>query len=72
MSKYFPLWALLKDNPAVVWFVSGAQTMVTSAFPLSMVYPEWAHDLTTHVIDKIPIVWEVAKEVAMELLSNPP
>lgn len=76
MTKYLlAVWVLAKENPvgfAVVWMASGLQTMATTAYTWSLAYPGWARDLTSAVIDKIPVVWEVVKEVAVEILSNPP
>lgn len=60
------LWFWLKENPVVVWNLSSAQTMATSAFPLSILYPNWARDMAEHA----PLVWDATKEVVLHVFHQ--
>lgn len=59
-------------NPAgftFTWFASGLQTMWLSAFPVSLVYPNWARDIATEVLPAVKAfsvaTWDVSREVFM-------
>lgn len=55
-----------KANPlgfGFVWFASGVQTIWTTAFPASLLYPNWARELAD-------TAWPYAKEAAVTAWST--
>lgn len=56
-----------KENPSgfgFTWLVSGLQTMWTTAFPVSLAYPDWARELAytawPYVKETVATFWDMA------------
>jgi len=70
------LWKKATEH-SVTWFASGVQTWVTGAFPLAIMYPNWAIDLSAKVLvpAKIWVIetgWPAASnyfEAAMDVVG---
>lgn len=59
------MWSLAK-NHWLTWQVAGVWTWALEAFPLTLLYPNWASDLKSNVL--VP-GWEWASEYVVALVE---
>ena len=52
------------------WNASSAWTWASTAFPLSMLYPNWARDLNTIVWPEVKLAVATAADLAVEFLNS--
>ena len=66
-----------RSNPlgfGFVWFASGVQTLWTTAFPASILYPNWARDMVETAWPAVKqfavAAWSVAEEIVMTVSNT--
>jgi hypothetical protein len=62
MFSYVFTWA--KAHPVVAWYLAGFETLMTTAFPLSLFHPSWAQELSAKAV----VLFDVAKDLAHEFI----